>query len=37
MGSLLEQINSPHDLRTLAAEQLHQVAREIRQAIIDTV
>ena len=37
MGHLLDQINSPHDLRTLSSEQLPQVAQEIRQTIIDTV
>jgi 1-deoxy-D-xylulose-5-phosphate synthase len=34
--SLLQQINSPADLRRLAPEQVQEVADEIRQYIIDT-
>lgn len=37
MGRLLDQINSPHDLRALPQDQLSQVAEEIRGAIIETV
>ncbi|MGH9900133.1 MAG: 1-deoxy-D-xylulose-5-phosphate synthase, partial [Pyrinomonadaceae bacterium] len=35
--SLIEQINSPQDLRRLGLNQLPQVAREIRQHIIETM
>lgn len=36
-GSLLSQINSPADLRLLNEDQLPQVAKELRQYIIDLV
>ncbi len=36
-GALLQTINSPADLKKLSREQLHQVADELRQYIIDTV
>jgi 1-deoxy-D-xylulose-5-phosphate synthase len=36
-GALLQQINSPEDLRKLSREQLHQVCDELRQYIIDVV
>lgn len=36
-GSLLKDINYPEDLRKLSADQLPQVADELRQFIIDTV
>ena len=36
-GRLLDQINSPHDVRALSQDQLPQLAQEIRQTIIDTV
>lgn len=35
--SLLEKINSPADLRRLPADQLHNVADEIRQYILETM
>jgi len=34
---LLEQIKEPHDLRQLKREQLPQVAKEIRQRILETI
>src|SRR5579862_2059681 len=34
---LLEQIKEPHDLRQLKREQLPQVAKEMRQRILDTI
>jgi 1-deoxy-D-xylulose-5-phosphate synthase len=34
---LLEQINTPTDLRELAPEQLHHLARELREFILDSV
>ncbi len=37
MARLLDGINSPHDLKALKAEQLAQLAEEIRQELIDTV
>jgi len=37
MANLIENINSPHDLRALPQEKLPQVAQEIRQIIIDKV
>ena len=37
MTRLLDHIESPHDLRALRQDQLPQVAREIREAIIETV
>ncbi len=37
MGQLLEQINSPDDLKNLAVEQLVELAEEIRQYILDSV
>ena len=36
-GALLQQIDSPGDLRKLSKEQLHQVCDELRQYIIDVV
>jgi 1-deoxy-D-xylulose-5-phosphate synthase len=36
-GPLLANINSPDDLKKLSREQLHQVADELRQYIIDVV
>ena len=36
-GPLLNQINSPADLKHLTREQLHQVCEELRQYIIDVV
>lgn len=36
-GALLQQINSPADLKKLGKEQLHQVCDELRQYIIDVV
>jgi 1-deoxy-D-xylulose-5-phosphate synthase len=36
-GSLLQQINTPADLKKLGKEQLHQVCDELRQYIIDVV
>jgi len=36
-GSLLSQIQTPHDLRTLSASQLEQVCKELREFIIDMV
>lgn len=36
-GPLLQQINSPLDLKQLGKEQLHQVCDELRQYIIDVV
>lgn len=36
-GPLLQQINSPADLRKLDREQLHQLSDELRQYIIDIV
>ena len=36
-GALLQTINSPADLKKLSREQLHQVADELRQYIIDVV
>src|SRR5690606_35992078 len=36
-GSLLQQINSPADLKLLPKEKLHQVCDELRQYIIDVV
>lgn len=36
-GTLLQTINSPHDLKTLTYDQLHQVCDELRQYIIDVV
>jgi 1-deoxy-D-xylulose-5-phosphate synthase len=37
MSSLLDTINSPQDLKAFPKYQLHQLAREIRERIIDTV
>ena len=37
MARLLDQINTPSDLRALRQDQLPRVAQEIRQTIIDTV
>ena len=34
---LLEHINSPKDLRKLSKEQLNEVAKELREFIIDIV
>jgi 1-deoxy-D-xylulose-5-phosphate synthase len=36
-GPLLQEINSPDDLKKLSKEQLHQVCDELRQYIIDVV
>lgn len=36
-GSLLQQINSPDDLKKLSKEQLHKICDELRQYIIDVV
>jgi 1-deoxy-D-xylulose-5-phosphate synthase len=36
-GALLSKINSPHDLKQMSREQLHQVCDELRQYIIDVV
>jgi 1-deoxy-D-xylulose-5-phosphate synthase len=36
-GALLQQINSPNDLKNVSREQLHQVCDELRQHIIDVV
>ncbi|MGN6437789.1 MAG: 1-deoxy-D-xylulose-5-phosphate synthase [Agriterribacter sp.] len=36
-GPLLQQINSPSDLKNLSKEQLHQVCDELRHYIIDVV
>lgn len=36
-GPLLQQINTPADLRKLSKDQLHQVCDELRQYIIDVV
>lgn len=36
-GPLLQTINSPHDLKKLSREKLHQVCDELRQYIIDVV
>ena len=36
-GDLLSEINSPADLRKLSKDKLHQVSKELRQYIIDTV
>jgi 1-deoxy-D-xylulose-5-phosphate synthase len=36
-GALLQQINSPNDLKNVSREQLHQVCDELRQYIIDVV
>lgn len=36
-ASLLAQINDPADLRKLSREQLHQVAAELRQYLLDSV
>src|SRR5947207_10540390 len=35
--SLLDNINSPADLRTLPEEQLQHVAQEVRELIIDVI
>ncbi len=37
MGELLEQINSPADLKKLSVKQLRELSDEIRQFILDTV
>lgn len=37
MGNLLNQINSPEDLKNLPADQLNALCEEIRQTIIETV
>ncbi|OAI38916.1 1-deoxy-D-xylulose-5-phosphate synthase [bacterium SCGC AG-212-C10] len=37
MTRLLDQVNSPADIRTLNAEQLVQLASEIREFLVDTV
>jgi len=37
MSSLLDQINSPEDLKTLAREQLPDLAAAIRQLLVETV
>ncbi len=36
-GKLLQNINSPDDLKKLSKEQLHQVCKELRQYIVDVV
>jgi 1-deoxy-D-xylulose-5-phosphate synthase len=36
-GALLQTIDSPHDLKKLSKEKLHQVCDELRQYIIDVV
>ncbi len=36
-GPLLQQVNSPEDLKKIPKEQLHQVCDELRQYIIDVV
>ncbi|MEO6166832.1 MAG: 1-deoxy-D-xylulose-5-phosphate synthase [Chitinophagales bacterium] len=36
-GELLSEINNPADLRKLGKDKLHQVSRELRQFIIDSV
>src|SRR5215216_7817561 len=36
-GPLLQTINTPHDLKKVPKEQLHQVCDELRQFIIDVV
>jgi 1-deoxy-D-xylulose-5-phosphate synthase len=36
-GKLLQNINSPADLKKLSREQLHQVCNELRQYIVDVV
>ena len=36
-GPLLQQLNSPDDLKKISREQLHQVCDELRQYIIDIV
>ncbi|HPZ87191.1 MAG TPA: 1-deoxy-D-xylulose-5-phosphate synthase N-terminal domain-containing protein, partial [Flavihumibacter sp.] len=36
-GPLLQQIDTPADLKKLGKEQLHQVCDELRQFIIDVV
>ena len=36
-GALLQQINSPADLKKLSKEHMHQVCDELRQYIIDVV
>ncbi|MGA9874413.1 MAG: 1-deoxy-D-xylulose-5-phosphate synthase [Solirubrobacteraceae bacterium] len=37
VGSLLERIDGPADVRTLSEEELSQLAQEVREHIIDTV
>ncbi len=37
MGGVLEQVNSPADLKKLSVKQLRELAEEIRQFILDTV
>src|SRR3972149_3577932 len=37
MGGLLEQVNSPADLKKLSVKQLRELSEEIRQFILDTV
>ncbi|HUR09892.1 MAG TPA: 1-deoxy-D-xylulose-5-phosphate synthase [Flavitalea sp.] len=37
VGGLLQQVNSPEDLKKLTREQLHQLCDELRQYIIDIV
>ncbi|MEY3245351.1 MAG: hypothetical protein RL253_507, partial [Bacteroidota bacterium] len=36
-GALLQNINSPDDLKKLGKEELHKVCDELRQYIIDVV
>ena len=37
MGPFLDKINSPEDLRALSAEELAQLAQEIREELVDTI
>ncbi len=37
MGRILDRVNSPADLRTLSYEELEQLAREIREELVDIV
>ena len=36
-GKLLQQINSPDDLKKLSKQQLHKICNELRQYIVDVV
>lgn len=36
-GKLLQQINSPNDLKKLSKQQLHKICNELRQYIVDVV